>query len=68
MRDSKKLLILLSEFKTRSTVMSTAELLIVVAIGWAAGGFIVAMLLGRIFRSADLEPEDSSNHVSAFDR
>jgi hypothetical protein len=39
--------------------MSTAQLLIVLAIGWAAGGFVVAMLLGRIFRSASLEAEDS---------
>ena len=39
--------------------MSTAQLLIVVAVAWAAGGFAVAVLLGRIFRNANLEPEDS---------
>jgi hypothetical protein len=39
--------------------MSTAQILIVLALGWIGGGLVVAMLIGRVFRSADLEPEDS---------
>jgi hypothetical protein len=39
--------------------MSTAQIVIILALGWIAGGLVVAMLIGRVFRSADLEPEDS---------
>jgi hypothetical protein len=47
-------------FKTWSIVwMSTAQLLIVLGLAWAGGGFLVAMLLGRIFRNANFESEDS---------
>jgi hypothetical protein len=53
-------LILSNKFKSRSILsMSTAQILIVLALGWIGGGLIVAMLIGRVFRSADLEPEDS---------
>jgi hypothetical protein len=51
---------ILEEFKTRSIVcMSTAQFLIVLGLAWAVGGFFVAMLLGRVFRNANLEAEDS---------
>ncbi|HEX9813110.1 MAG TPA: hypothetical protein VGA88_13620 [Burkholderiales bacterium] len=40
--------------------MSTAQILIVLALGWVGGGLVVAMLLGRAFRNADLDPEDSA--------
>ena len=40
--------------------MSTAQILIVLGLGWVGGGLAVAMLLGRAFRSANLESEDPS--------
>jgi len=39
--------------------MSTAQILIVLALSWIGGGLVVAMLLGRVFRNASLESEDS---------
>lgn len=39
--------------------MSTAQILITLALSWIVGGLAVAMLIGRVFRNANLESEDS---------
>lgn len=41
--------------------MSTAALLIVVAVAWTAVGFGVAILLGGVFRYANIGPEEFAN-------
>lgn len=38
--------------------MSTASLLMVVAVTWSAVGFVVALFLGRLFRHASRAPEE----------
>ena len=43
--------------------MSTASLLMVVAVTWSTVGFVVALFLGRLFRNASYRPEEGLNRL-----